>query len=82
MNIERAAMRGRLAELEEQRDRLRLKADGLCRSVRQALNTALVDVEEIEIAQAAQQMDDLVVAVGELAGLQGKVARLQRELGD
>jgi hypothetical protein len=80
MSLERAAMRGKLAEAQDTRHRLRLKAEGLCTAIRAGLLTALVDVEEIDAAQAAQQMDDLVITMGELAALQGQIARLQREL--
>lgn len=80
MSLERAAMRGKLAEAQDARRRLRLKAEGLCASIRAGLNTALTDVEETDVAQAAQQMDDLVATMGELAALQGQIARLEREL--
>jgi hypothetical protein len=80
LNLERAAMRGQLAEAADQRRSLRLKADGLCDSIRAGLNTALADVEEINTALVAQQMDELVMTMGELAGLQGKISRLEREL--
>lgn len=80
MSLERAAMRGKLAEAQDQRRRLRLKAEGLCSGIRAAINTALTDVEEIEVAGAAQQMDELVAVQGELAALQGQIARLEREL--
>lgn len=80
MSVEREAMRGRLAGLRDQRKRLRLKAEGLCSGIRTGLNTALTDVEEIDVAQAAQQMDELVQTAGELAALQGQIARLEREL--
>jgi len=79
-NIERAALRGRLAEAEANRRQLRLKAEGLCAAIRQGLYTALTDVEEIEIALAAQQMDGLVAVMGELAAVQGLIARLEKEL--
>lgn len=80
LNLDRAAMRGQQAEAQEQRHRLRLKAEGLCTALRTQLNTALYDVEEIAIAQSAQQMDDLVTTMAELAAVQGKLARLDREL--
>lgn len=80
MTVEREAMHGRLARLRDERKKLRLKAEGLCTGIRTALNTALTDVEQIEIAQAAQQMDELVATQGELAALQGQIARLEREL--
>lgn len=80
MNLEREALRGRLTSLKDQRRKLRLQAEGLCSGIRRDLQTALIDIEEIDIAQAAQQMDDLVAAMGELAGLQGQIARIEREL--
>lgn len=80
MNLEREALRGRLAGLGDARRKLRLRAEGLCAGIRQGLQTALRDVEEIDIAQAAAQMDELVATMGELAGLQGQIARIEREL--
>ena len=80
MNLEREALRGRLTGLKDERRKLRLKAEGLAAGIRQGLQTALVDVEEIDIAQAAQQMDELVTTMGELAGLQGQIARIEKEL--
>lgn len=79
-SIERAAMRGLLAEARDKRLHLRLKAEGLANSIRMNVNTLLNDVEELEVAQAAQQMDDLVSVMGELAALQGQIARFEREL--
>ncbi len=81
MNIERAAMQGKLAEAEKKKKRLVLKAEGLCQSIRQQINTALSPVEEIEVALAAQQMDDLVMTFAELAAENGRIARLKKELG-
>jgi len=80
MSIERAAMRGKLAEAEDQQRRLNLKGEGLCSAVRQGLNTALTPFSDMEIPQVAQQMDDLVMTWAELAKIQGDIARLQREL--
>lgn len=80
MSVEREQMRGRLAGLNDQRKRLRLKGEGLAAGIRTGLNTALTDIEQIETALIAQQMDDLVATMGELAALQGQVARLEREL--
>lgn len=80
MSFERAAMRGKLAELQEQQKRLNLKGDGLCTAIRQGLNTALTPFADLEIPQAAQQMDDLVMTWAELAKVQADIARLEREL--
>lgn len=80
MSIERAALRGRLAEAQDKRLHLRLKAEGLANAIRMNVNTLLNDVEDLEVAQAAQQMDELVAVMGELAALQGQIARFDREL--
>jgi hypothetical protein len=80
LNLERAAMRGQLAENEQRRDRLRLKVDGMCQSIRQQLNTALTAVDDLDVPTAAALMDDLVASYAELTALTGRIARLEREL--
>jgi len=80
MSIERAAMQGRLAEARMKRDRLKAKAEGLCTSLRQQLNTALTPVEEIEIDQVDSQASDLTMTLAELQSVRGDIARLEREL--
>ena len=79
-SIERAAVRGLLAEARDKRLHLRLKAEGLANAIRMNVNTLRYDVEELEVAQAAQQMDELVGVMGERAALQGQIARYEREL--
>lgn len=80
MNLERAAMQGKLVELEKQRGRLHLKMEGLCTAIRQGLNTALTPVDELEIPQVQSQMDDLTMAWAELQKLEVDINRLNREL--
>ncbi len=80
MSIERAAMRGRVAELQGKKAQLRNKAEGLCTAIRVGLNTSLTPVEEIEMAIIAQQMDDLVMAYAEMQGVISDIARLEKEL--
>ena len=80
MSMERAAMRGKLAELQDNQRKLVLKAEGLCTAIRQGLNTALTPFLEQQIPQAASQMDDLVMVWVELQKVQSDIARLEREL--
>lgn len=80
MNLERAAMKGRLAELQGQQKRLLLRGDGLCTSIRQGLNTALTPFAEQEIPLVVSQMDDLVMTWAELQKTQSDIGRLEREL--
>jgi len=79
-NLERAAMRGKLVEAEQRRDRLKLKIEALATAIRQGLNTALNPVEEMEVPQLATQMDDLETAYADLQVTLLEIARLKKEL--
>lgn len=81
MNFEHAAMRGRLAALEEKAASLRNRGRGLAGSVRSLVNEHLSPLEEMEVAQAAALMDQLVMAQGELLAALSEISRLRRELG-
>lgn len=80
MNLERAAMKGRLEESKAARRALDMRCEALCRGIRQDLNTMLTPVTQLEVPRAAQQMEDLTAAWGELAALDSQIARLEREL--
>ena len=80
MSLERAALQGNLAGLERQRAELILKGQGLCTAIRTAIYPVLIEFEEMEIPQAAQQMNDLVMVSAELARVNGKIAQLKKEL--
>jgi len=82
MSNEILAMKGKLADLEQQDYRLRLKAEGLSDTIRQGLNYNLVPVSEMEIARTAALMDDLVVTQGEMLAVRLQMDRLKRELGN
>lgn len=78
---ERLQMQGRLAELRQEAHSLRMKIEAACRTIRGELNTTLVEIEDLDIPMAAQQMDDLVMAQAELLSVNSKIARLEKELG-
>lgn len=80
MNLERAAMKGRLAEAEQTRNRLRLKITGTARQFCQSLNTVLTPVEELEIPLLDEQWDDLKRDWSDLIVALDMIKRLQREL--
>lgn len=79
-NLERAAMKGKLAELQEQREKLILKGNGLSTAIRQGLNTALTPFPEAPIPEIQAQMDELTLAWVELQKVESDINRLQREL--
>ena len=81
MSLERAAMRGKLADAQMRAKKLTLRIDGNCTAIRQGLNTALTPVPDLAVPQLAEQMDELVVAWDELQATFSEIARLERELG-
>ncbi|MDF1592603.1 MAG: hypothetical protein P1P89_13895 [Desulfobacterales bacterium] len=82
INLERAALRGRLAECESAQMRLRNKFEALSRMLREGLNTALHrEIEAIDIPQLATIWSDLEVSWGELLSIRSDIERLNRELG-
>ena len=78
--LERAAMRGKLAEARDRERRLTMRIEGGCSAIRAGLNTALTLVADLEIPQLAEQMSELVAAWGELQATRMEIARLEREL--
>lgn len=82
MNLERAALRGRLAEAEQKLISLKKKGEALCSFMRQALNISLTTIEDIDIGQAAQMFDELVMTLAEIAGLKTEIGKLNKELRD
>jgi len=80
MDLERAAMKGRLAEAVAKLSRLKLKAEGLCGSIRQSLNTALTPIEEMELPIIVQLFDELVQTYAEMLGVKTEIERLEKEL--
>jgi hypothetical protein len=81
MSNERLMMQGKLGELKTKRTKLQIKGKGLCQSIRPLINPVMLDVEDMEIASAAQQMDDLVMVQGELLAVAGQIRDLERALG-
>jgi len=82
MNTDRTLMQGKLAQKKEEFAKLKLKAEPLCNSIRTLLNPALTPVEEMEIAQAAAIMDDLVAVNIDLLDVMAGIAKLEKALGN
>lgn len=80
MNIERAAMKGKLAEAREKKIRLMSKFEALATAIRQGLNTALTDIEDIEMPQLSVMWSDLEVAWAEILSTGNDINRLEKEL--
>lgn len=80
MNLERAAMRARLADAKEKKARAVVRGESLSATLRQLLNTALVAVENQEIAAIDTLVDDLLAVHMDIAECDGDIVRLTRGL--
>jgi len=80
MNIERAAMRGKLAEAQEKRRRLMNKFEALATAIRQGINTTLADIEDVRIDELSPMWSDLEMAWAEILALGSDIERLERML--
>ena len=74
-------MEGKMLQLEQEAKGLRYRMEGLCSLVRGQLNVALSPVEEMDIPESAQHMRDLEMAFVEYQIVDGRIARLKKELG-
>lgn len=82
MSTERLMMQGKLAGLKTKRTQLQMKGKGLCRSIGPAINPVLMEIEEMEIAIAAQQMDELVMVQADLLSVNAQINELEKALGN
>jgi len=78
---ERLMMEGKLAEQKQKEFSLEMKGKGLCRAIAVALNPVMAKIEEMEIALAAQQMDELVMVQAELLTALSHIRELEKALG-
>lgn len=82
MNFERAALKGKLLETKENKVRLKNKFEALATAIRQGINTALIDIEDVEVMQITQMWRDLETAWIGIMELKSDIARLEKELAD
>lgn len=80
MSLERAAMRGRLAELQEKERRLKFRIDGDAAQIRAGLNLTLTRHEDLPVPVLDEQWDQLKGAWAELIKVQADISRIEREL--
>ncbi len=80
MSLERAAMRGRLSEAKEKRERLRFRIKGEADAIRAKLNTVLTPPDDLDVPVIDEQWDQLKSAWAELAVVNGEIARLEEAL--
>ena len=81
LNLERAAMRGKLAEAEENLCRQTNRFEALAAGIRQGLNTALTPAEDIEVPQLSAMWSDLEACWAEILSTRSDIERVKKELG-
>uniref|UniRef100_C6E6R7 Uncharacterized protein n=1 Tax=Geobacter sp. (strain M21) TaxID=443144 RepID=C6E6R7_GEOSM len=80
LNLERAAMQGRLAELKALRERLRNKIKGEADAMRPKLNLTLTRPDELDVPVIDELWDGLKAAWAELVAANQDIRALEREL--
>lgn len=80
MNMERAAMRGMLAELREKRERLRNRIKGEASAIRAKLNLMLTPADDLDVPVIDEQWDGLKAAWAELVAANQDIRELEKEL--
>lgn len=80
MSLERAAMKGKLAELRDEERRLKFKIEGAATAIRAGLNTTLTPPAELNVPVLDTQWDELKAAWTELTVIEADISRLEKEL--
>ena len=80
MNLERAAMKGMLAEKKKRLNEIQIRAEGLVISIRQLVNpyVGLLELERLDLA--AMQAQELKELQDEARTLADEIARLEEDL--
>ncbi len=76
----RLMMKGRLDELRRERKKQEARGKLLLRQIAMDLNPALRDIEEMDVAAAAQAMDELIMTQAELLGIRNRITDLEEAL--
>ena len=82
MNIERAAMKSRLAGLKDEKKTLIVRAEVICDSLGREVNTALIPVEETDMARVSALYGDLLEIHTRISRVNVDIYKLERKLGN
>lgn len=80
MNLERAAMKGKLAELKQKRERCRHAIRGNADAIRAKLNTVLTPPDDLDVPLIDELWTALKSAWTDLALANGDISRIEKEL--
>lgn len=83
LNVERAILKGRLAELKEKKVQLATAIQAKVRAVKTTLGTAMVSpIVEIDLAGALVHLGEAKRLQDEYREVLAQIAEIERELGD
>jgi len=81
MNLERAALKGELAGLKENKTSLVLKIDANIRAAKALLSmSAIKPIDEIDVDGAAVQLSEASALKVKLSGVVAKITAIEKEL--
>lgn len=80
INTNRSLMQAKEMNLRKDLKRLKVEAGVLAEHISSNVNTALYDIEDMDIATAAAEMDRLVLVQAEILSIQTKLASLESAL--
>lgn len=80
MNSHRQLKKAKLSDLQEQREKITKKAMNTCRMIMPLIDPALSEIVDMDIASAADAMEELVMHQAELLGMKTKIAELEEAL--
>lgn len=82
MNIERAAMKSKLSGLQDDKKNLIMRAEIVHENIRRELNTALIAVEDTDMARIGSLYGDLLDVHTQIVRINAAIYKLNREMGD
>lgn len=82
MSSQIALLRQKLARLKAKQTTLQSEAKGFVKQMPPLVNPLLLEVEEMEIAQAANLLDHALMHQAELLSIRNKIWELEAELGN
>ena len=80
LNLERAAMRGRLEELKQKRAKLRFSIEGTSQAICAKLNTLLTPPDQLEAELVDELWSQVKSSWAELQLVNSDIARFEKEL--
>ena len=80
MNVERAALKGRLADAKQELQRLEIRGNALMKQIHHCLDPYADSVTDLDANKAQVLLQDLVEIRNQAASLKAKIAEFEQDL--